>query len=120
MKLKGNPNWNGGKSFEPYPDSWNKKFKTVIRQRDYFQCAFCGPVEIKLHVHHIDHEKQNNDPENLITLCVSCHIGPAHRKKRTLEEEDDFRQFLIDCAIENEKTFNKKHKKKLREKLSEC
>ncbi|HDY67403.1 MAG TPA: HNH endonuclease [Candidatus Scalindua sp.] len=27
----------------------------------------------KLHIHHIDYNKQNNDFSNLISLCRSCH-----------------------------------------------
>ncbi|MGI6078839.1 MAG: HNH endonuclease [Fastidiosipilaceae bacterium] len=32
-------------------------------------------------VHHIDEDIQNNDPENLVTLCMSCHTG-LHKTKR--------------------------------------
>jgi 5-methylcytosine-specific restriction endonuclease McrA len=35
-------------------------------------CATCGAVK-QLHVHHIDLDPMNNDPQNLMTLCASCH-----------------------------------------------
>jgi len=84
-----NPNWRGGKSFEPYPLGWNKTFKEQIRYRDKYKCQNCGIPEIecnsKLHVHHIDYNKQNLNPNNLISLCSSCHakttVSNLHKKK---------------------------------------
>ena len=36
------------------------------------KCGFEGhPVQ--LDVHHKDHDKNNNDPSNLETLCANCH-----------------------------------------------
>lgn len=71
------PNWQGGKSFEPYGIEFNKKLKEQIRQRYNFTCQECGFTQeklgYKLHVHHIDFNKKNNNPNNLISLCRSCH-----------------------------------------------
>lgn len=36
-------------------------------------CLRCGKTRCKLHVHHKDENPLNNAPENLETLCVSCH-----------------------------------------------
>lgn len=66
-----NPNWHGGKSFEPYPAIFNASFKRKIRQRDEYKCIICKRYGI--YVHHIDYDKQNTIPENCITLCTSCH-----------------------------------------------
>jgi formylmethanofuran dehydrogenase subunit E len=65
-------NWQGGKSFEPYSPAFTKELKEAIRQRDNFTCAICGEYPA-FDVHHIDYDKQNCEPENLITLCKSCH-----------------------------------------------
>jgi HNH endonuclease len=69
--------WCGGKSFEPYPSSFNEQFKQQIRSRDNWHCQLCGLSQedngFGLSVHHIDYEKDNLDPENLISLCRSCH-----------------------------------------------
>ena len=77
-KLENNPNWRGGKSFEPYPLGWNKTFKEQIRYRDSYKCQLCGCHEVecsrKLHVHHIDYKKENIQEDNLISLCPSCHM----------------------------------------------
>ena len=74
-KLKKNPNWRGGISFEPYGLDFNKSLKNRIRQRDNYQCQICGLKENgKNHIaHHIDYNKNNNDENNLILLCNSCH-----------------------------------------------
>ena len=37
------------------------------------KCELCGKTRGKLHVHHLDENPTNNSPENLQTLCVSCH-----------------------------------------------
>jgi len=41
-------------------------------KRDNHQCRCCATSE-DLVVHHIDKNKQNNELENLITFCRSCH-----------------------------------------------
>jgi hypothetical protein len=66
-----------------------RKFPWVIDilKRDNFRCVKCnsGDVE-KLIIHHIDGSrkdgigKMNNNPENLQTLCKSCH-AEAHQQK---------------------------------------
>lgn len=56
----------------PYP----KEFKSARKQtksRDNFSCVLCG-VGNKIHVHHIDYDKQNNDLSNLVALCMRCHM----------------------------------------------
>jgi len=77
MKGNKNPAWNGGSSFEPYPLGWNKTFKEQIRYRDGYKCQLCGCPEIesgrRLDIHHIDYNKKNIQPDNLISLCNKCH-----------------------------------------------
>lgn len=69
--------WKGGISRLPYPFDFNEELKELIRKRDNYKCQNCGcPQEEcyrKLSVHHIDYNKDNLDPENLITLCSSCN-----------------------------------------------
>lgn len=67
-----NPNWHGGCSFEPYGTLFNRSFKKNILKKYSYRCILCG-ITKKLVVHHIDYNKQNNDIENLIVLCRSCH-----------------------------------------------
>jgi len=76
-KISGNKshNWQGGISFEPYGIEFNKKLKTLIRERDNYSCQICGIKQNeRLHdIHHTDYDKKNNEKWNLITLCHSCH-----------------------------------------------
>lgn len=46
-----------------------------ILKRDNYRCRICGSdsVEAQLNVHHIDINRNHNEPINLVTLCRSCH-----------------------------------------------
>ena len=83
LKGKNNPNWKGGISYLPYGPEFNNNLKEEMRERDGRKCWHpgCGvpeiELEIKLLVHHIDENKKNNWPENLICVCKSCH-GRIH------------------------------------------
>lgn len=69
--------WKGGISFEPYSIEFNNNLKNQIRERDGFRCQECfrnqNELKKKLAIHHIDFNKKNNNPINLISLCGSCH-----------------------------------------------
>jgi hypothetical protein len=72
----GNPNWRGGISCEPYCDIWlDKEFKEDIKKRDNYKCQNpdCWGTSGRLVIHHIDYNKKNCSPNNLITLCNSCN-----------------------------------------------
>ena len=75
-------NWQDGKSFEPYSIDWTESLKELTRERDTYTCQLCKKIQQeelislgqKLSVHHIDYDKQNCHPDNLITLCHSCNV----------------------------------------------
>lgn len=71
------PLWKGGLSFITYPETFSKLLKSFIMSRDGNICQACGTngsdLQYKLHCHHIDYNKHNNNPCNLILLCRSCH-----------------------------------------------
>ncbi len=79
-----NPNWQGGSSFEPYGIEFNKEKKQQVLERDNYtcQCPDCENISIKLDIHHIDYDKNNNISENLITLCAICHTKTNGKNKR--------------------------------------
>lgn len=89
--------WQGGKSFEPYGLEFNNELKEQIRQRDSYTCQKCGITEKdlgqKLDVHHIDYDKTNNKPENLICLCKSDHVKTNFNRADWIEY---FRRIMED------------------------
>ena len=69
-------NWRGGISLEPYCSDWTKEYKDYIKERDNNRCQnpYCYRKDSSdLTVHHIDYDKKNCVPENLITVCRSCN-----------------------------------------------
>lgn len=78
-------NWRGGKSFVDYGKAFNNELKNHIRERDNFTCCECHQTEEQLgcvlDVHHIDYDKKNNNPRNLIGLCKSCHMKTNYSRE---------------------------------------
>lgn len=79
-----NPAWKGGVADWEYASGW-KRIAHGIRRRDRWTCQLCGEAHPKrsknLHVHHVDGDKLNNDPLNLVSVCAQCHP----RGKREVE-----------------------------------
>ena len=70
------PNWKGGITDDEYCDVWrDKEYKQDIRARDNNECQNpdCRKNSERLSIHHIDYDKNNCRPQNLITLCISCN-----------------------------------------------
>lgn len=69
--------WCGGVSFEPYCAVWkDKEYKDSIKERDGCRCLnpyCCSKNPYDLVIHHIDYNKKNCRPNNLITICRSCN-----------------------------------------------
>ncbi len=53
------------------------------------------------HVHHIDHDRDNNNLDNLILLCRDCHIK-RHKNDRRIGSDHD-----MDCKIFKKKGINR-------------
>ena len=79
------PMWKGGISRGSYAWTFSKELKEKIRCWDDNRCQLCGISEIdygqSLDVHHIDYNKKNSDPVNLISLCRSCHSRMGTNRK---------------------------------------
>jgi len=80
-------NWQGGVSFQPYPEDWTDYLRESIRKRDNYTCQLCGIHQDelggfykKLDIHHIDYNKDNLNPENLTTLCRGCHMKTNNKR----------------------------------------
>lgn len=75
------PNWCGGDT--EYGPEFNDELKEYIRERDDHQCVICGISEDgRAHdCHHLDYDKLNNDPINLVTLCIPCHRRTNYNRR---------------------------------------
>jgi 5-methylcytosine-specific restriction endonuclease McrA len=49
-----------------------RQLRAQIIARDGQRCQMCGMTH-NLEIHHRDEDWRNDDPANLITLCVDCH-----------------------------------------------
>jgi len=111
-------NWKNGISFEPYDSAFNDELKDLIRKRDKYHCQLCKAPQIeffgKLPVHHIDYDKKNSDPLNLIALCISCN-------SRVNKDRKSWQRFFTEYQKERLKAgkiqFNSKKKEKGGEKI---
>jgi hypothetical protein len=85
ISWKNHPNWKWWISTEAYWLEFNEDLKEVIRNRDRRKCKLCYATELynleKLSVHHIDYNKKNNDPVNLISLCRHCHLKTNYNRE---------------------------------------
>lgn len=71
-----NPNWKGGISNQPYClIFFDGEFRELIYNRDGKQCLnpCCSHKSSRIVIHHIDYNKKNCYPGNLICLCNSCN-----------------------------------------------
>lgn len=64
--------WKGGIWHNSYSTDWTETLRRSIRERDNYICQICSQYGNE--VHHKDYDKENCNPENLITLCHSCHL----------------------------------------------
>ena len=85
MSGHNNHNWMGGISREPYAWEFNDELKEEVRRRDNYTCQKCNTPQAeckkRLPVHHIDYDKKNSDPVNLIALCISCNTKVNKNRK---------------------------------------
>jgi len=93
------PTWLGGISRHPYAWTFNKELKEEVRRRDGYKCQLCGVPQAEcktsLPVHHIDYDKKNSDPVNLVALCKSCH-------SKTNKNRKHWATFFQSLALERE------------------
>ena len=76
--------WKDGISKLPYNFDFNKELKELIRKRDEYKCRVCEKTQEEnkenLTIHHIDYNKKNSNPFNLISLCRKCHARTNHNR----------------------------------------
>ena len=78
-----NPNWTGGLSRLPYP--WNfREVSALVIARDggACQCPDCAGTDPRMTTHHINYDKQDCAPNNLIALCSACNSRANFGRER--------------------------------------
>ena len=62
-----------GYGYKGHRPRWTSVRKTFLKKNQF--CFSCGVSKVKLHIHHIIPYRicKNNEIENLVTLCPSCH-----------------------------------------------
>lgn len=96
-----NPQWKGGIS--PENDKRTKTFEwNIIRKqvykRDNWTCQICKKhLSNDIQAHHIVPYRisQDDRPENLITLCISCHRKEEHRYYKGVNNNGNYRNKKI-------------------------
>lgn len=65
-----------------YSLDWTKTLRRCIRERDRYVCKVCGEIQTDkiFDIHHIDYDKKNCNPNNLITLCRKCHMKTNYNR----------------------------------------
>lgn len=99
----GSSSWRGGVGKLPYAYTFTKQLKEEIRRRDGYQCRIChmtqlehlGRYKTRLHVHHIDFDKMNSHPSNLLTACTACNT----RANSNIEYWKAYCQTLVEEVV---------------------
>lgn len=77
--------WRGGTAYSPCYLGFTRTLREKIRDRDGRICQICKMTEEdngrKLAVHHVDYNKENSNPENLISLCQRCHANTTNKTR---------------------------------------
>ena len=72
-----NPNWKGGIAKNPYTFKFKSTRHTIHDK--YKHCQLCLK-NTDLVVHHINHDRSDNGPFNLVTLCRRCNSYEPWRR----------------------------------------
>ena len=92
-----------------YPDNWKQISQHIRFERAGNRCEFCGcenyqphPVtgsKVVLTVAHLDHQPENNAPENLRALCQRCHLSyDAEHHAQSRKSSRHSQQLTMDLA----------------------
>lgn len=63
-----------------YHNKWRDLIRSLILCRDGYCCFVCRFQSLSNHVHHIDSNTDNNEPSNLVTLCVVHHASVGNSR----------------------------------------
>ena len=79
------PHWRGGIQYDPYcPIFYDPEFKEMIFKRDGYECQNPDCWENCDHMplipHHINYNRMDCNPRNIITVCWSCNSRANHNR----------------------------------------
>lgn len=81
-----NPAFKDGKyKVIKYGSGFNNILKEKIKNKFNNECLVCAEKEGRICIHHIDYNKKNNSEENLVPLCIHCHMK-LHRKEYIMQD----------------------------------
>ena len=69
-----------------------KNVKVEVHERDGNVCQLCSSDKFMV-THHINYDKQNSHPMNLITLCNDCH-------KKTYNHKNDWLKLFTERMLQ--------------------
>jgi 5-methylcytosine-specific restriction endonuclease McrA len=89
---KNNHKWKGTDYSKE--DAEFRRLRVIVRARDKETCQHCGRTskQIRIVVHHIDHDHSHNWLDNLIALCHPDNVR-AENKKNKAAWEKKFREY---------------------------
>lgn len=107
VKISGSNHWNwkGGISSGGYCPIWlDIDYKKSILERDDHSCQnpFCWGTSHKLSRHHINHDRMDCRPMNIITLCVSCNTRANGSKEYPKEFWENLYGSVVRCHYTTE------------------
>jgi hypothetical protein len=82
------PNWRGGETGTVKNGINTKEYRRIAFKAHGKHCAICGYDRV-IDVHHLDGDRTNNSPENLIPLCRNHHA-----ELHTNEFGDEIRELI--------------------------
>ena len=101
--------------FDGYPPDWSER-KEFVLNRDNRRCRLCTSTE-NLHVHHVwpVSFSSNHTPQNLITLCLRCHMKQGYWEHDHLVSENikAKKRYIVPTYTRDDGTVVRKHKRKV-------
>lgn len=111
-----------------------KKIRAVLQKEINSQCPFCPSEDVgHFEIHHIDEDPSNNEINNLLLLCPTCHskitkgdikiseVLLIKQNGKPKQKDIEFVSVVIDeavCSWRNNKTENVFYRKNSKEKLA--
>ena len=73
--------WNKHPSFKDGVWSYHREARRIGMGRKCEICGILKKTKRNLLIHHIDHNRRNNNKENWMTVCAKCHCTILHPRK---------------------------------------